>query len=128
MEPQTYSNRDIKLFIRELQTEGTTGEALLWYRALKSRKMRGAQFHRRFPINDSIVDFICKKFNLIIEIRRDLQTTSSLIEQSRERDFEKLGYKVLYFSESEVINHLEEVIGQINGHIDSLGENQKLPH
>ena len=125
MDLQIDSNRSKKLFIRELQTEGTTGEALLWYHALKSRKIRGFQFHRRYLINDSTVDFICKKLNLIIEIKRGPQTTRSVTDQKWEHDFEKMGYKVLYFSESEVINQLEEVVGKISHHMELLEKNLK---
>ena len=66
-------NRNLKPFARQLRNEGTKGEAMLWFNALKARKMHGYQFSRQYPISNYIAHFICRKLNLIIEIDGSLR-------------------------------------------------------
>ncbi len=123
MNPRINSSRDLKLFARELHARGTAGEAILWYTALKSKKMDGYQFHRRYPIGDSYVDFICLKLNLIIEIHSNSVAQIVLIDQKREEDLKKMGYTVLSFTEPVVIGQLDEVVTRINYTVKSIEKN-----
>ena len=125
MNTRLNSNRNQKFFIKELSTVGKTGEALLWYSALKGRKMNGYQFHRQHPVGDSTVDFICKKLNLIIEIKGSSVQKIKLYDQKREEELSKLGYMVLSFSEEEVINQLDDVVSNLSYIIKSLDQNLK---
>ena len=122
------ANRDWRLFAHELHADGKAAESLLWYHVLKAKKMGGYQFHRRYLINDSAVDFVSLKLSLIIEISSDLNRSQSSAEQIRDEDLRRLGYFVLKISDSEVINNLELVKEQIRDTINLLNENIQMRH
>ena len=119
-------NRKLKLFARQLRIEGTKGEAMLWYHALKSRKMYGYQFNRQYPISNYIVDFICRKLSLIIEIDGSSHRWKQEYDHKRQDDLEKLGYIVLRFSETEVVHRIDDVVEKISYAVESLEENNKI--
>ena len=106
-------NTDLKPLSRELRTYGTKGEAVLWKMVLRARLMNGYQFNRQFIIENYIVDFICRKLNLIIEIDGSSHFTKSIADRERQQRLEDLGFVVLRFSEFEVLGMLEEVHNQI---------------
>jgi len=128
MDHNLNAQRDRLLFLHELRTEGMTGGAILWYYGLKAKKMNGYQFHRRHPIGDSIVDFVCLKLDLIIEIKGSLPDSNFAIYRKRVDDFEKLGYTVMTLSESEVIENTDKSIDQIRITVENLEKKKKLPH
>ena len=117
----------LKPFARKLRIEGTKGEAILWFNALKARKMYGYQFNRQFPIGNYIVDFICRRLSLIIEIDGSSHRWKQEYDRRREDDLERLGYQILRFSEEKVVHRLDEVVGKISYAIESLEKNIKTP-
>ena len=120
-------NKHLKPLARKLRGEGTKGETILWFYALKARKMYGYQFNRQFPVGNYIVDFICRKLNLIIEIDGNSHLSKSESDRERQDYLELLGYEVLRFSEAEVIHKLDDVVGKISYAVESIEINLKLP-
>ncbi len=118
-------NRKLKSFARRLRVEGTKGEAILWFKALKARKMYGYQFNRQYPIGNYIVDFICRKLNLIIEIDGNSHFQKSAADRQRQDYQEDLGYLILRFSEGEVVYQLDDVVGQISYAVEAIESNTK---
>ena len=118
-------NQNLKPFARRLRNEGTKGEAILWLNALKARKMYGYQFNRQYPIGNYIVDFICRKLNLIVEIDGNSHFLKSTEDRKRQDYLEGLGYLILRFSEGEVIHRLDDVVGQISYAVESIETNTK---
>jgi len=68
-------NKSLKEFSRELRNHSTLSEVLLWNK-LRASQFRGYGFNRQKPLNQYIVDFYCKKLNLVIEIDGVLTTTT----------------------------------------------------
>jgi very-short-patch-repair endonuclease len=64
----SYYDKTNKELARSIRKNSTLGEIILWDKLLKGRKMFGYQFLRQFAIDDYIVDFICRKLELIIEV------------------------------------------------------------
>ena len=128
MDHRLNANRDYRLFAQELRADGITGEAILWYYALKAKKMNGYQFHRRRPIGDSVVDFVCPKLSLIIEINLSSLHANPATNWIRKNDFGKLGYTVLHLSESKVFDNLDKSVARIRNTVEELGKKKKLPH
>jgi very-short-patch-repair endonuclease len=118
-------NRNLKPLARNLRNGGTKGEAILWYYALKARKMYGYQFNRQFPIGNYIVDFICRKLNLIIEIDGNSHLSKSEPDRIRQDYLEVQGYEILRFSEAEVVHRLDDVVEKICYAVESLEINMK---
>ena len=108
-----FRNTELKQYSREFRTYGTKGEAVLWKMVLKARKMEGYQFNRQFIIENYIVDFICRKLNLIIEIDGSSHITKGSEDYKRQIELEKLGFTILRFSEFEVLKALEDVHNRI---------------
>ena len=121
-------NKLLKPLARKLRNEGTKGEAMLWYYALKARKMYGYQFNRQFPIADYIVDFICRKLNLIIEIDGNSHFSKSSSDRERHDYLENLGYTILRFSEAEVVHRLDDVVEKISYAVESLEKKPSSLH
>ena len=84
--------------------------------------MKGYQFNRQFPIDNYIVDFICRKLNLIIEIDGSSHIAKSVEDFNRQKHLEDQGYTFLRFSEAMVIYRIDEVVTEIDYAIGCLEE------
>lgn len=123
-------NKDLKPLAKNLRNNSTLGEIILWKNVLRAGKMHGFQFNRQFPMQlsssefpplekgargiqanslDIIVDFICRKLKLIIEI--DGNSHNHKYQQDIERDIKlkEARYKVIRFTENQVKHDLESV-------------------
>jgi very-short-patch-repair endonuclease len=119
-------NPKLKNYARNHRIEGTKGEAILWKNVLKNKKT-GYTFNRQFPINNYIVDFICRKLNIIIEIdgSSHFGIEKSEYDYKREQELHKLGFTVMRFSEREVLKETEVVLSKIMDVIYSI-ENRNI--
>ena len=124
-------NKKLKPLARKLRNDSTLGEVLLWSNVLRAKKMLGYQFNRQFSLKipkeeneqkdlNIIVDFICRKLKLVIEI--DGYSHNFKQEKDRIRDYKlsKYGYTVLRFTENEVRNDINNVIRVIELKINEL--------
>ena len=109
----SHYNKSFKPLARKLRNDSTPGEIKLWSEVLRARGMKGYQFNRQFPIDRFIVDFICRKLKLVIEL--DGKYHENQLEKDKRRDvrLNELGYQVLRISESEVMKDLQNVIRTI---------------
>jgi very-short-patch-repair endonuclease len=115
-------NQNLKPFSRELRKYGTKGEAILWKKVLRARNMEGYQFNRQLPIGDYIVDFVCRKLSLIIEIEGSSLSFKSVEDKNRQSALENLGYFILRVKEQEVIYRIDDVIKDIYHAVKTLEE------
>jgi very-short-patch-repair endonuclease len=110
-------NKTFKRYSQKLRSNSTNGEIILWTKVLRTKQMYDLQFNRQFPIDNYIVDFICRKIKLIIEI--DGYSHQFKYDDDIERDkilFE-LGYEIMRFTEIEVLTDLENVIRRIENFV-----------
>ncbi len=109
-------NSNSKSFSQKLRNQSTLGEVILWDKVLKNKKT-GFQFNRQFSMKlknkDIIVDFICRKLKLIIEIDGYSHNFKHKEDIQRDEELESLGYKVLRFPEREIKYNLDNVIRAI---------------
>jgi very-short-patch-repair endonuclease len=117
---KTPYNKNLNPLARRLRKQGTKGEALLWKNVLKARQMKGYQFNRQFPVEDYIVDFICRKLNLIIEIDGSSHIGRSPEDYNRQNHLESMGYTFLRFSEAMVVYRIDEVVAEIDYAVECL--------
>ena len=95
---------------------------MLWKFILKSKKT-GYTFNRQYPIDNYIVDFICRKLKLIIEIdgiSHEIKQTNN--DYERQRKLESLGYHFIRYSEFDVVRNIEAVCKNIEFTINSIEE------
>jgi len=110
-----YKNKLIKTG-RTLRSNMTETEVRLWNR-IRKKQINDLQFFRQRPIGNFVVDFYCPKMKLVIEIDGGQHFWD---ENTKENDFKKNNYlknklnlNVLRFSNIEVFNNMEGVIGKI---------------
>ncbi len=113
MSSLNHYNKNFKPLARKLRKDGTKGETLLWKKVLSARSMEGYQFNRQFPIDNYIVDFLCRKLNLIIEIDGSSHLNRGKQDAERQDYLEKLGYTVIRFSEHDAVFRVDDVAKSI---------------
>lgn len=107
----------LKMNAQENKKFPTEAESLLW-ESLKGKSL-GAKFRRQHCIGDYIVDFVCLGSLLIVEVDGEYHNTE---EQKREdkirtNALNKLGFRVIRFTNEEVMTDLEYVLEIIKNNI-----------
>jgi len=105
-------------FAAQLRENMTEAELILWDR-LRENKFHGFRFKSQHPIKTFIADFYCHKAKLVIEIDGGVHNIMENKEYdlNRSYEFEHLGLKVIRFSNTEVLNNIENVMCQISNHL-----------
>jgi len=104
----------LKDFAKKMRNQPTEAEALLW-NLLSGKKLDGYKFRRQHIIGNFITDFICLKSNLIIEIDGLIHQLPENKESDLERTkwLEEEGYRVIRFTNEEVLSNLDLVLNTI---------------
>ena len=105
-------NKKLKEFSKKLRNNSTLSEILLW-EYLRAGKMKGYKFNRQKPLLNYIVDFYCKKLNLVIEIDGDSHNTKYKADKIRQNELEKYGFKFLRFDDLEIKTNINNVLRTI---------------
>ncbi|SEQ42960.1 ATP-dependent DNA helicase RecG [Hyunsoonleella jejuensis] len=110
--------------LKELQIENkkhsTEAERALW-ESLRGKKL-DHKFRRQHIIDEFIVDFICIEKNLIIEIDGGYHTTIEQKEadELRTKILNEIGFKVIRFTNKQVLGDLDNVLNYIGKELKSL--------
>ncbi len=97
---------------KEMRRNPTKAESLLW-NELRTKRI-GYKFRQQHPIDNYIVDFVCLSKRLIIEVDGEIHQYQ--LEKDGERELllkEKKGFKVLRFTNNEILNNLKTVLSKI---------------
>ncbi len=107
-------NKNLKQSSRQLRENMTDAERHLWAK-IRMKQLKGYQFYRQKPIGDYIVDFFCPRAKLVIEIDGSHRLVGEMIEYDRIRDdyLSSHGLRVLRFTNTEVLTHIEGVVGSV---------------
>jgi very-short-patch-repair endonuclease len=90
--------------------------------------MRSYQFYRQFPIGNFIVDFICRKLKLIIEVDGSTHNVRGSEDFHKQKFLENLGFVVIRFTEGEIIYRIDDVVVEIYEVIEKLEKEIPLDH
>jgi very-short-patch-repair endonuclease len=103
-------NKSLQPFANENRKEMTKAEACLWKYALRAKQM-GYTFNRQRPVMNYIADFMCKPLKLIIEVDGYSHSLENVIKKDiiRQNALEKAGFKVIRFSDKEVLTQIIQV-------------------
>ena len=82
--------------------------------------MEGAKFKRQEQIGDYIVDFVCFKSRLVVEVDGS-QHADSEADAIRDEFLTKQGFRVLRFWNSEVLSNSDGVAAAIHADLDPNG-------
>ena len=115
----------LKSLARELRTNATDAEVILWNR-LRRKAIQNVQFFRQRPVGPFIVDFIAPSVRLVIEIDGGQHFAPEAARKDRQRDehLERLGYSTLRFTDIDIMKNLDAVVEEIYRRI---GEARKSP-
>ncbi|WP_035970664.1 endonuclease domain-containing protein [Bradyrhizobium sp. WSM3983] len=96
---------------KRLRREMTRAETLLW-RYLKADRLAGLAFRRQTPMGHYIADFVAHSCKLIVELDGESHDFEERIRHDERRDqwFASRGYRVLRFTNDDVMKNLEGVV------------------
>jgi len=112
----------LKDFARRNRLNPTDAEIILWQEL--RRRTVNTKFFRQYIIADYIVDFVSIQHMLVIEIdgAYHSEPVQQEYDEGRTERLESLGFRVLRFSNEEVLNKIEVVINSIKIHIQNYGK------
>ena len=107
----------LKTYGRQMRKQPTEAENALW-QALRGQKL-GVSFRRQHAIADYIADFVSLADRLIVEVDGGIHTEPSQAEYDAGRThvLNELGYRVVRFSNHQVLTQLPTVLQSISTHL-----------
>jgi very-short-patch-repair endonuclease len=98
-----------------MRQDGTSAENLLWS-FLRNRGLKQAKFSRQVPFEGYILDFYCHAAGLAVEVNGGSHASEAQREYDRARTLalESAGIRVLRYWNQDVLNHLEDVLADID--------------
>jgi very-short-patch-repair endonuclease len=96
---------------KQLRRAMTRAEILLW-RHLKAHRLARLGFRRQAPIGNYIADFVAHSSKLVVELDGESHDFVSRVRQdvTRDRWFTSRGYRVMRFTNDDVMKDLEGVV------------------
>jgi adenine-specific DNA-methyltransferase len=112
------NNRDpswrLRGFARVMRHNPTDAEKLLWSK-LRDRQLNGHKFRRQVPVAGFIVDFLCMKKMLAVELDGGQHTGPQQMKYDEERTKKLIGagFRELRFSNIDVLRDIDAVLNEI---------------
>ena len=100
---------------RVLRKTAPKAENELWYHL---RQQSEYKFRRQHPIHPYIADFVHLKSRMIIELDGPSHDAAEIYDRKRDQYLENLGYKVLRFTNDDILTNVEGVIRAIMKEIE----------
>ncbi|MBN1584763.1 endonuclease domain-containing protein [Candidatus Uhrbacteria bacterium] len=109
----------LKKASKRMRRNPTRAEAMVWS-CLKGRRL-GKDFRRQHVIGKFIVDFYCPESGLIIEIDGGIHDTPEQAKKDalRERYLIQLGFRIIRFTNRQVLNDIQTVKSVIQTETES---------
>jgi very-short-patch-repair endonuclease len=107
-------NPSLKERARQLRKAGNRAEIVFWL-AVKGRKLNDLDFDRQRIIGNYIVDFYCHQLALVIEIDGGCHRATQDYDAVRDNYLKGLGLQIIRFSDKQVLNALHQILGRIAG-------------
>jgi len=110
----------IKNFRTELKKNPTKAEDILWH-FLKSKKT-GHQLRKQHVVDNFIVDFICIRKKLVIEVDGKIHLQQKEQDELRTARLNVKGFKVIRFTNEEVLENPKRVADNIKQILNSISD------
>ncbi len=95
-----------------MRGEMTPAELRLWER-IRGRKLGGLRFRAQHPVGQFILDFYCPICKLAIEVDGSSHDGEAEQDAARTTHLAAYGYRVLRFTNAQVMTQIADVLGQI---------------
>jgi|SRR6185312_5974263 len=118
---------------KQLRQTMTRAETLLW-RYLKANRIDGLGFRRQVPIKNFIADFLCYSAKIVVELDGESHGFEERWKADQRRDafFLANGFRVLRFTNEQVMSNLEGVVELVRqaaaGRASGSPPSPPLPH
>jgi|CXWL01.1.fsa_nt_gi very-short-patch-repair endonuclease len=106
------SFESVRVVARELRRTQTPAEEALW-RLLRNRGLARLKFRRQVPVGRFVVDFLCPRMRLVVEVDGEIHRAAEGRDEARTRELESLGYSVIRFSNDQVLAEPDLVLRDI---------------
>jgi very-short-patch-repair endonuclease len=103
-------------FARALRKHPTRAEDILWTQ-LRGSRFDGVKFRRQVPIDQYVVDFYCHAAKLVVELDGKQHEWFADYDSGRTEILERLGIRVIRFTNDEVCNDLDAVLARIRAEL-----------
>jgi leucyl-tRNA synthetase len=120
---KTWNN--IKDNLRENRKFPTEAEEILWQGVRNS--LLGSKFRRQHAIGKFIADFVCIEKNLVVEVDGEIHENQQREDAERTAFIESEGFKVVRFTNDQVINSLSVVLEKIKSELTSPSPEERGP-
>lgn len=106
-----------KVNARENRKNPTEAEEKFW-EAARNNSL-GFKFRRQHAINRFIVDFVCIEKKLIVELDGEIHKHQQKEDAERTAILNTEGFKVIRFTNDQVINNLSDVLSQVKSTLEA---------
>jgi very-short-patch-repair endonuclease len=106
------ANANARANARELRRSMPPTERRLWHH-VRAKQVNEARFRRQVAIDPYIADFACLDLKLIIELDGSQHSDAIAYDEARTQLLERLGFRVLRFSNRDVFRDLPVVLDAI---------------
>ena len=103
---------------RTLRREATPAERLLWQHLARSQT--GAKFSRQMPVGPFFADFLCRELKLVVELDGFSHDLRPEADAGRDAWMVRQGYRVLRFTNQDVLENAEGVFKAISEAVQGL--------
>lgn len=110
-----------KTYQKELRKNPTPSEKIIW-ELVRNKRLNGYKFRRQHIIDVFIVDFVCLKKKLIIEIDGKIHDFQKEYDKERTLFLNEMDFQVIRFTNDQVLHNLEYVTQEILTNLNSLEE------
>ena len=93
---------------RDLRGRMTDAENKLWLH-LRNSRHNGFKFRRQVPLGPYVMDFLCERARLVVEIDGGQHSERGMYDDARSAWLSKQGYRVERFWNTDVLKNLEGV-------------------
>jgi very-short-patch-repair endonuclease len=116
-----------KVVCRDLRKNSTKAEKMFW-KIVRNKNFNGKKFYRQYPFFHDITgqetffiaDFFCFADKLIVELDGQYHKYRLKEDEERTKILKYLGLKVIRFTNDEIVENLEKVLGKLNEEISCL--------
>jgi very-short-patch-repair endonuclease len=118
-QPRRWARRDRSIsapqraHARQMRKMPTDAERTLWSHLRHRLPLVDSHFRRQVRIGPYIVDFVCHRSKLIIEVDGGQHAQNAAADRQRTRRLEADGYRVLRFWNNDVLSNVDGVLTEI---------------
>jgi very-short-patch-repair endonuclease len=107
-------------YARRMRKDWTKAEDVFWFN-VRARRLNGYKFRRQHLIGPYIVDFVCLRAKLIVELDGGQHALQQEYDRERDAFLKKQGFRVLRFWNTELLTNRDGVLETVLRELQSVG-------